>query len=312
MNEIKVVGKKQIEEKRDAVAETERAEIKELKERLDTIRQAMRETMTEGEDYGIIPGVAKPSLLQPGAEKLAFLFRLAPRYKTQVQLSGDHMTVFSECRLFHIPTGQFVGMGNGVCSTKEKKYAFRHAAKKCPLCGKETIIKGKEEYGGGWVCYAKKGGCGAKWRDGDPKIEDQESGFVENENIADQYNTVMKMANKRAFIAAVKTATAASELFTQDVEDLEFVQEAHVEKPKPKEKPERKEEKKTDEAFGEAQEADDIEFCKSLPKDVQACLKLKFKNFEKIRQYIREKNYDSEAIENEIAEEFGLKQGVKK
>jgi len=42
------------------------------------------------------------------------------------------------------------------------------AAVKCPTCHKEnTIIKGKPEYGGGWLCYSKKGGCGAKF-DYDP------------------------------------------------------------------------------------------------------------------------------------------------
>jgi len=34
----------------------------------------------------------------------------------------------------------------------------------CPECGvTSAIIKGKEEYGGGWLCFAKKGGCGAKF-----------------------------------------------------------------------------------------------------------------------------------------------------
>jgi hypothetical protein len=35
----------------------------------------------------------------------------------------------------------------------------------CPNCGKDAVIKGKPEYGGGWVCYSKKGGCGAKFTD---------------------------------------------------------------------------------------------------------------------------------------------------
>jgi len=36
----------------------------------------------------------------------------------------------------------------------------------CPECGEgKAVIKGKEEYGGGWVCFAKKGGCGFKWQD---------------------------------------------------------------------------------------------------------------------------------------------------
>jgi hypothetical protein len=34
----------------------------------------------------------------------------------------------------------------------------------CPACGAfDAVIKGKEEYGGGWVCYKKKDGCGNKW-----------------------------------------------------------------------------------------------------------------------------------------------------
>jgi hypothetical protein len=35
----------------------------------------------------------------------------------------------------------------------------------CPNCGKDAVIKGKPEYGGGWLCYSKKGGCGAKFTD---------------------------------------------------------------------------------------------------------------------------------------------------
>lgn len=35
----------------------------------------------------------------------------------------------------------------------------------CPQCGtNKSVIIGKPEYGGGFVCYAKKGGCGHKWQ----------------------------------------------------------------------------------------------------------------------------------------------------
>ena len=43
---------------------------------------------------------------------------------------------------------------------------------------------------------------------------------VENDNPADCYNTVLKMAKKRALVDAVLTATAASDIFTQDLEDI--------------------------------------------------------------------------------------------
>ena len=42
----------------------------------------------------------------------------------------------------------------------------------------------------------------------------------DNPDIADTWNTVLKMAKKRAFVDAVKSTTAASDIFTQDVEDL--------------------------------------------------------------------------------------------
>ena len=44
-------------------------------------------------------------------------------------------------------------------------------------------------------------------------------GRVENEDIADLWNTVLKMAKKRAFVDAVRSTTAASDIFTQDIEE---------------------------------------------------------------------------------------------
>lgn len=43
---------------------------------------------------------------------------------------------------------------------------------------------------------------------------------IENENLWDQMNTVLKMAKKRALVDAVLTCTAASDIFTQDLEDF--------------------------------------------------------------------------------------------
>jgi hypothetical protein len=37
----------------------------------------------------------------------------------------------------------------------------------CPACGKVgTIIKGSAQYGGGWVCWKRRDGCGTKWPEG--------------------------------------------------------------------------------------------------------------------------------------------------
>ncbi len=46
---------------------------------------------------------------------------------------------------------------------------------------------------------------------------------VPNEDIASQVNTVQKIGQKRAFVAATLIGVNASEFFTQDIEDLELV-----------------------------------------------------------------------------------------
>ena len=189
---------------------------------VELIQDVMNKVMKKDEHYGVIEGCGtKPTLYKPGAEKLGLMFRLAPGYKIQKTDLGNHHREYEiTCTLTHIITGQAWGQGVGSCSTMESKYRYREAKRKCPACGMETIIKGKQEYGGGWICYAKIGGCGQKFKDGDQSIESQKTGRVENPDIADTYNTVLKMAKKRAQVDAMLTATAASDIFTQDIEDL--------------------------------------------------------------------------------------------
>ena len=40
----------------------------ELRARLDLVREVKRAAMTEGVDYGVVPGTDKPGLFKPGAE----------------------------------------------------------------------------------------------------------------------------------------------------------------------------------------------------------------------------------------------------
>lgn len=195
--------------------------VENIKAQIQAIQQLMGQTMKENEHYGVIPGCVKPSLLKPGAEKLSMMFRLSPQYTiTRREHGGGHVEFEVVCRLTNIRTGEVWGEGVGSCSTLETKFRYRKAEQTCPKCGKPTIIKGKKEYGGGWLCYAKKGGCGAKFQDGDKDIENQNMGRIEHDNPADYYNTVLKMGKKRAHVDAILTATAASDIFTQDIEDM--------------------------------------------------------------------------------------------
>lgn len=203
------------------VVDIEPVTTKGLQQQVNAIQSAMRQVMEEGVHYGKIPGCGeKPTLLKPGAEKIGLMFRLIPTFTHSVSaLEGGHREYQFNCELKDL-SGRTVGQGVGLCSTLENRYRYRNGERKCPACGKAAMIKGKEEYGGGWVCFAKKGGCGAKYVTGDPAIEKQSVGQVENPNIADTYNTVLKIAKKRAHVDAILTCTAASDIFTQDIEDM--------------------------------------------------------------------------------------------
>lgn len=191
---------------------------------IEMVMDLMSRVMKKDIHYGVIPGTgSKPSLLKPGAELLGKLFRLRPEYEmawAYPSESPGHIVVHTKCRLYHVETGLPMGDGVGSCSSLESKYRYRTAERKCPKCDSVAIIKGKKEYGGGWVCFKKKGGCGAKFEDNAPEIITQPRGKVDNPDIADIHNTVEKMSAKRAKIDAILTATAASSLFTQDIEDM--------------------------------------------------------------------------------------------
>lgn len=195
--------------------------IEELVAQVAKVQSAMKSVMHLDEHYGTIPGTNKPTLYKPGAEKLMLLFRLAPSYDTDKTFHDDgHLTVTAICNLVHGPTGIFVAAGEGMCSTKETKYAWRKGTLACPDCGNAETLKKSKKQGEGWYCWAKIGGCGNTFAEDEQRIKSQNPGRIANPDIADQYNTVLKMACKRALIAAVLNGTAASDIFTQDVEDF--------------------------------------------------------------------------------------------
>lgn len=192
-----------------------------LRAQVENLRAAV---MVQDIDYGLVPGSNKMVLLKPGAEKMCSEFGFYPSFEqvTAVEQFDPDRPLFHyryRAVLYRIGTGERIAEGIGSCNSMEKKYRYRQGERLCPTCGKPTIIKGKTEYGGGWICFAKKGGCGAKFADTDPQIADQQVGQVANTDIFDQINTLDKMAQKRALIAAVLIATNASAYFTQDLED---------------------------------------------------------------------------------------------
>jgi hypothetical protein len=195
------------------------------KERLMQFQQFVKEYLAEGEDFGTIPGTPKPTLLKPGADKLCELYGLSDDYEVTQRTENFDKGLFDyevKCVLMSKAGGFLVSTGLGSCNSYEKRYRWRNAQRLCPNCGKDAIIKGKAEYSGGWLCFNKKGGCGAKFADGDKSIEGQVVGKIPNEDVADLKNTILKMAKKRAKIDATLSATRSSGVFTQDIEDWDI------------------------------------------------------------------------------------------
>jgi len=184
------------------------------------------QVMTEGIHYGAMPGVKvkegelpRKVLFQPGADVLIQTFRLCPKYEIITRREeADFIALEICCRLVNISTGETWSEGYGSVNSREERYLSQCSAKVCPTCGKDAIIKGKKDYGGGWLCWDKKGGCGAKFGEDDRAILDQ-SGAINPAKVWGLHNTLLKVGCKRAKVAATLTATAATEMFTQDMVD---------------------------------------------------------------------------------------------
>lgn len=127
----------------------------------------VKDKMRENTDYGIIPGTAKKSLYQPGAEKLAKFFGLISEFELIKEVEDFEKNFFYykyRCSLIHFATGKSAGSSERSCNNKEKKYLARGA---------------------------------------------------------DIINTLQAMAQKRALVAAVRTATMATEIFGDHESDEE-------------------------------------------------------------------------------------------
>jgi DNA-directed RNA polymerase subunit RPC12/RpoP len=182
-----------------------------------------RRVMARGEDYGVVKGIDRPFLHLPGAEKMSLLYGFAVRQEAD-RITGDG--VAAPPLAYHVRSyvhlgsfdGPVVGMGYGEASCWETKYRYRDAERVCPKCGHEGLIKGKPDgkLKGKWWDAAFKGGCNATFEAADPAITDQVVGKVENTDPWSLAETLVQMAAKRSFVAAIRRATGTSGLFTQD------------------------------------------------------------------------------------------------
>ncbi len=198
--------------------------LKSLRAGLDRLQMIHKSLMERDVDFGVIPGTPKPTLFKPGAEKLFQFYGLVPCFKRDIKY-GDGVTappisVISTCEVrVGSDQGPTVAEATGACSSFEKKYRYRRGERACPTCGVIGSInksRDKPEF----YCWAKKGGCGATFPLNDTRITEQAVGDIDNPDPFELLNTIVKMADKRAMVAAALAATASSGLYTQDLEDM--------------------------------------------------------------------------------------------
>lgn len=192
--------------------------LNELKARANMVTEIKRQIMKNGTHFGVVPGCGdKPTLLKNGAELLCMAFKLAPDAKVEIaDLGNGHREYTVTTTLTSIVTGTPIATGLGSCSTMESKYRYRgteltNTGKPVPSAywkdRDASMIGGK-----GFVAKKDENGAWKIFKKGDKKVE--------NPDIADVYNTVLKMASKRSLVDATLKATGGSCEFTQDIEDM--------------------------------------------------------------------------------------------
>jgi hypothetical protein len=169
-----------------------------LKKRMDYISQVVSEVMVKGVHYDVIPGTQKPTLLLPGAQKLLTTFRIAVIAEEFEDLSTPDMIRY-RTKVTGAVDGEPVGIGIGECSSAEEKFQWKKA-----VCEEEYNETPENRRRKKW----------ARGSGGRPYSVQQV-----RTNPADQANTVLKMADKRARVHLALSVLAASDMFSQDMED---------------------------------------------------------------------------------------------
>lgn len=193
-------GLQRIDEPHDfAPGKTLSAEL--VKERVQLIQRVMRGVMKEGVHYGTIPGCKQPSLYKPGSEVLLVTFGIGTRLKVEDLSTDESIRYRLTVSGIHNASGAVIGEGIGECSSDEEKYRWRKATNS----EFEHAPAHRRRIKYGWNNTERK---------------EYEIKQIETE-AADVANTVLKMAKKRAQVDMTLTALAASDVFAQDLEDLD-------------------------------------------------------------------------------------------
>jgi hypothetical protein len=229
--------------------------------RRSAIVEFTRRIMVKDQDFGEIPGTNKPTLLKPGAEKLCNFFGLEPEFTPIVEdldwtgaQHGGEAFCYARYRCRLLREGRVVGVGEGSCNSWEAKYRYRWVAEEqvpdhldrthLPKRGARRTLyefdfaieraETNGPYGKPaehWQRFREAIRTGTARQVEKPTRRGNSVAWeidvdtalyrIPNPDVPDVVNTIQKMAQKRALVAATLIATSASEFFTQDVEDTD-------------------------------------------------------------------------------------------
>jgi hypothetical protein len=158
-------------------------------------RKFIEAALQKDVDYGIIPGTKKPTMLKPGAEKVTAGFGLTVQ-STIAERDVDHDRAVKWVKrkvTWEGPQGQRRQKETVVDGESIGLYRY---VVRVDLVDADGVVRG-----------SGLGSCST-----------MESKYIDRPR--DTENTILKMAFKRAHVAAVLTTFGLSDAFTQDVEDL--------------------------------------------------------------------------------------------
>lgn len=170
-------------------------------------------------DWGTIPGVDKPFLKQPGAEKVLFWLNLKPEFVTQeITLGEGHLEIVCRVNVIHKKTKEHVFQGPDCsCTTMESNYRFRYVER---TDGPPPRDDEKDRLVAAKLGYFRKK---KEWKNG-KYVGDKWVWYdrVENPNIYDERNKVRQIGQKRALVKCCRNMGALSEIFVADPGEWEI------------------------------------------------------------------------------------------
>lgn len=221
--------------------------VAQIGEMMKNIHQLMKDHLIEDVHYGKLPGTDKVMLYKAGAEVVGMFFQLRPVYDIKTNYFDNLKIKFAEmhreydvtCKLLkYSGMDQYVEVteGQGSCSTLESKYRFRN---------QDAVDTGNPPPRNYWETYKQDKAAAKKLLKPNEIVKKNFSGSysihrlagekIENENIPDLYNTVKKMACKRAYVMAIQQFTASSNIFQVPDDDPDADgKEDQIVKPIPK------------------------------------------------------------------------------